>query len=163
MPEFQWHHEVKGQRRLQTAQARREKLRKCLQRNGNIITGQGMPEESKLGRAHISEEPSQYMKKESRVRMVGMINIHRWLIILQQNLNLSSTPCMLKQTGGGRYHIPLSPRGARKNLRRQQPRVQQALKQRSSVIGYGRSDLQSLGTLDNFSEIPLMKARKVIP
>mmetsp|Transcript_22216 Transcript_22216/g.35715 ORF Transcript_22216/g.35715 Transcript_22216/m.35715 type:complete len:141 (+) Transcript_22216:407-829(+) len=136
MPEFQWHHEVKGQRRLQTAQARREKLRKCLQRNGNIITGQGMPEESKLGRAHISEEPSQYMKKESRVRM---------------------------QTGGGRYHIPLSPRGARKNLRRQQPRVQQALKQRSSVIGYGRSDLQSLGTLDNFSEIPLMKARKVIP
>mmetsp|Transcript_9532 Transcript_9532/g.13326 ORF Transcript_9532/g.13326 Transcript_9532/m.13326 type:complete len:204 (+) Transcript_9532:107-718(+) len=136
MPEYKQHSEMKSTRRIQTAQDRRENLRKTLQRNGNIITGQGMPEEPKLGRKYISEEPCAYMKRESRVRM---------------------------QTGGSRFFIPLSPRKTQKNLRRQEPRIKQIEKQRSSVIGYGRSELQSLGALDNFSEIPAVKAKRVVP
>uniref|UniRef100_A0A7S4DG09 Uncharacterized protein n=1 Tax=Lotharella globosa TaxID=91324 RepID=A0A7S4DG09_9EUKA len=135
MPEIQAHQELKASRRPAIAEMRRQNLRRNLQRNGNIITGSGMPKEKYLGRKHVNDAPSEYMVKESRVRMM---------------------------TGGGRFHIPLSPRGKEKNLRRQQPRLRQTIKGRSSIIGYGRSELQSLGTLDNFGEVPMVRAKKVI-
>eukprot|EP00470_Lotharella_oceanica_P007166 CAMPEP_0170189074 /NCGR_PEP_ID=MMETSP0040_2-20121228/45940_1 /TAXON_ID=641309 /ORGANISM="Lotharella oceanica, Strain CCMP622" /LENGTH=203 /DNA_ID=CAMNT_0010436537 /DNA_START=1 /DNA_END=612 /DNA_ORIENTATION=+ len=135
MPEIQAHQELKASRRPIIAEQRRENLRRNLQRNGNIITGSGMPREQYLGRKKLSDAPSKCMAKESRVRMM---------------------------TGGARFHIPLSPRGREKNLRRQQPRLRQAIKGRSSILGYGRSELQSLGTLDNFAEVPMVRAKKVI-
>ncbi|GAB5366929.1 hypothetical protein AAMO2058_001186100 [Amorphochlora amoebiformis] len=104
--------------------------------NGNIITGQDMPVNITRGRRHLSQ-CSPYSQKEARVR---------------EKLSM------------GRFESStMSASEVHRNKLRQHQRVNRILCSRSSVLvdayGKGKSELQSLGSLDNFGSLPLIPRR----
>ena len=134
-PEVQAHSEAKVLRATRNAATRTRNIARYTRRNGNIITGEGTPAYNPGSRKHFDSEKTEYMVRETRARDVNSM---------------------------GRFHIPISPRKQTRNAYRQEPRLKIAGRKRSSVLGYGRHDIQSLGVLDNFSSIPIMKAKKVV-
>ena len=153
-------------------------MNKVQNRNGNVIDGssntplgplqapKSLPPVRLPGRKHFQKEKSPALEREAHLRYVLSLSLPLFLSIFlcifhTTSLCLSLLPSdsfplfnHKHSTKGGRfrYYEPVSPTRTRRVTEARQQR-NQAIKKRSSLIGYGRNDIASNGVLDNFSGV----------